>query len=75
MIIPPQYIYPYAHQVFFEDKPYYMHCKVGDCRMCEKIECGKNLKLIDDIVKRLFRSECAKEGNPHEGGDDHRHGV
>jgi hypothetical protein len=55
MLIQPELVYPYAHKVLFEGKPYFMHCKVGNCRMCERIECAKNLKVIDDIVKRLFR--------------------
>lgn len=50
-------IYPNAHQLFLEgkDKPVYMHCVVGNCWICNKAECAKNLKIIDDIVKSLFR--------------------
>jgi hypothetical protein len=54
-LITTQLVYPNAHTVWVESKPYYMHCVVGNCRMCDRIECVKNFKVIDDIVKRLFK--------------------
>ena len=54
-LITTQLVYPNAHTVWVESKPYSMHCVVGNCRMCDKIECVKNFKVIDDIVKRLFK--------------------
>jgi hypothetical protein len=53
-----QLIYPNAHTVFMDSKPYYLHCVVGDCRFCDRIETAKNLKIIDDLVKRLFRKHA-----------------
>ena len=52
----PRLIKPWAHQVFLEGKtsPYYVDCTMETCQICRKVDCAKNMKMIDELIKELF---------------------
>lgn len=50
-------IYPMAHRVFINSfTPSFVDCSNvggGSCRICRKVEVGKNLKALDLLVRKM----------------------